>query len=122
MGSGVINLLRREERRARLRFWKILALVSKTELPDCPFCKKEPPHDAVRIGRMPEYLRGVFVRAYNLRTEERKNEAEVFEEAVSDLMQEHFKKALRERKMRGEPDVGHFLLGKYWDVYIVPLK
>ena len=121
MGSFVINLLRREERKARLRFWKMLAFVTRESLPTCPFCKKEPPPGALYIGVMPKYLRGVFVRAYNLRSAERRSEAEVFEEAVNDLMQEHFRKMLSDRSARGEPAVGHFILSTNWSVYAMPL-
>jgi len=122
MGSAVINLLRQQERKARLRFWQMLALVSRQTFPNCPFCSNSLPQGTIYIGVMPEYLRCVFVRAYNLRSEDRKSEAEVYEEAVNDLMQEHFRKVLMARKLRGEPEIGHFILSKNWSVYAMPLR
>jgi hypothetical protein len=120
MGSRVINLLRQEEQKARLRFWRMLMVVGASGNVSCPFCAKEPPSNAILIGVMPQYLRAAFVKAYNLRSEDRKSEAEIFEEAISDLLQEHFKKIISERKSRGEPPIVHFLLAKNWNVYAMP--
>jgi len=118
MASGVINLLRLEERKARLRFWDTLARMSGAADIHCPF-GMEAPAGAIHVGVMPKYMRGAFMRAYSLRTLERKSEAEVYEEAIHDLLQEHFKKILLKH---GAARVSNFLLAKDWKVYIVPIK
>ncbi len=120
MGSRVINLLQREERRARLRFWKMLLTVDAKNTSSCPF-QNDSPENAIAVGTMPKYLRGAFIRAYELRTAERQSEAEVFEEAINDLMQEHFKKIIAERREKGLSEVKSFYLGRNWQVYILPM-
>jgi hypothetical protein len=121
MGSRVVNLLREEERKARLRFWKMLAMVDLRQSPNCPFCKNEPPPGAILLGVMPKYLRSTFIRAYNLRSAERQAEAEVYEEALNDLLQEHFKKILKDRQAQGESPIRNFVLSRNWSVYAIPL-
>ena len=121
MGSRVINLLRQEEKRARLRFWKTLMMASAHGDAHCPFRDKDAPPNAIPIGVMPQYLRAAFVKAFDLRADDRKSEAEIFEEAINDLLQEHFNRILETRKLRGESQIGHFLLAKDWQVYAMPL-
>lgn len=87
----------------------------------CPFTN-DPPPSAISIGVMPKYLRAAFVQAYKLRSEERKGEAEIFEEAISELMQEHFKNVIAHRRRRGAEDIGQFYLGRDWKVYAMPLR
>jgi hypothetical protein len=81
----------------------------------CPITS-EPPPGGILIGRMPKYLRNAFVKSHELRQSSR-SEAEIFEEALSELLQEHFRKVLAGRKRRGEPPVGQFYLVKDWQVY-----
>lgn len=121
MGSHVINLLRRGERKARLRFWKALMLVSTAETTDCPFTGPIPA-EAIEFGTMPTYLRAAFIKTHQLRTAERKGEAEVFEEAMSELLQEHFRKELALRQKHLESPIGHFRIGTDWKVYGTPIR
>ena len=85
-GSSVIEILREQEKNARLKFWNMLLSVNGQSDVVCPFIE-EPPVGAVLFGTMPKKLRYAFIRAYQLRSEERKAEAEVFEEALNDLLQ-----------------------------------
>lgn len=121
MGSSVIEILRRKEKQARLKFWRMLLQMSGQTAIECPF-KDELPPGAVHFGMMPENMRGAFIQAYRLRSEERRAEAEIFEEAISDLMQEHFRKMIEEKAMQGEKRIGQFRLGKEWAVYAIPLE
>ncbi len=120
MGSQIIHLLREQEKKARLRFWKMLLTVSPSTSVACPVSKNAPP-DAVYIGEMPANLRASFARAYELRSEERKAEAEIFEEAFSETIQEHFKKTLLERRVHHEPEIAQFILAKDWKIYAMPI-
>lgn len=119
-GSKVLEILREEEKKTRLRFWYILMRMSGHGDVPCPFTD-EPPQGAVLFGPMPKYMRSAFMQAYRLRTEERRGEASVFEEAIGDLLQEHYRKTLKARKENGSQPIGQFRLGKNWIVYAVPL-
>jgi hypothetical protein len=86
----------------------------------CPFTEQIP-QDAVYFGKMPRRLRGAFLKAYELRADNRRAEALVFEEAISDLLQEHFKHEMDRRRLDGEPSVEQFRLGGDWNVYALPV-
>ena len=102
----------------RLRFWRMLTQLSSRDDIECP-TSGEPSPGAVKFGVMPRYLRGAYVRASSLRSQGRSGEAEVYEEAINDLMQEHFRAQLRAQKRRDEAPIAHFQLGKDWSVYAV---
>ena len=121
MGSKILDVLRKEEKKARLRFWRALMRAIGHSNAACPFADQMPP-SAVFFGTMPKNLRGAFLRAFELRSEERRAEAEIFEEAMADLLQEHFNLALEKRAARGEAPISQFRLGADWAVYAVPVK
>ncbi len=120
-GSAAINILREHEQKMRLRFWRLLARWSAADDVDCPFTN-DLARDEIPFGVMPRYLRGAFVQALRLRSEERRSEAVVYEEAINDLLQEHFRWKLRARQKRGESPLVEFHIGKDWSVSALPLR
>jgi hypothetical protein len=120
-GLDIISIMRDKEKKARLNLWKHLMEGSAETPSECPFTE-EPPEGAIFFGVMPVILRGPFARAYELRRDRRDAEAGVFEEAIGELLQEHFDEQIRAKKERGDPPIGRFQLGKDWAVYAVPLS
>ena len=117
-GSKILHTLRSEGKRARLKFWRMLLEITDRGEHVCPFFES-PVNDAVYFGVMPHYMRGAFLRAYHLRTEARRGEAEIFEEAISELLQEHFRKVQVTSLEKLQKEVKRFQLGKDWGVYAI---
>ncbi len=120
MGSDLISILHKQDNEQKKKFW--IALIEECVLKDveCPVTANAP-EESVHIGTLPSFLRGPFLQAYIFRRDDRLAEAELWEDAVSGLTLEHFKKQLAKHKKLKDHSIGEFLVSKDWNIYAMPL-
>ena len=120
MGSELISLAHKQEDSQKKKFWN--ALIKECTFSDltCPV-EAVAPEGSIHIGTLPENLRCPFIQAMTYRKEGRIAEAELWEEAVSGLAQEHFSKRLS-RKRAHSGAIGVLLVSKDWKIYTTHLS